>query len=84
MDDVIDFYKQFVDQRLLSERLEMTPDERLRTMIEFMRYVVDFRAGRLPLVRKWARLLRANQPGKERPKKLSNWRKYIGTGLRQS
>ena len=77
IDDVIDFYKKDVDMRLIRENLKLTPDQRIRQMIEFMKYVEGFRAGRLPLIRKWARLLRANQPGDERPKRLRNWRKYL-------
>lgn len=79
MDDVIDVYKKDVDMTLIRENLRLTPDQRLRRMIEFMEYVEGFRAGRLPLVRKFARLLRVDQPGNKRPKKLSNWREYIGT-----
>jgi len=77
IDDVIDVYKKDVDMTLIRENLKLTPDQRLRQMFEFMEYVQGFRAGKLPLVRKWARLLRANQPGDERPKRLSNWRKYV-------
>ncbi|MCC6575533.1 MAG: hypothetical protein IT462_17275 [Planctomycetes bacterium] len=77
MDDVIDYHKQFIDMRLIRENLALTPTQRIEKMVDFLNYLELFKQGKRPLERRYARLLRANQPNDELPKKLKNWRNYI-------
>ena len=47
IDDVIDVYKRDVDRSLLREALKLTPDQRLRRMVELVRAAEELReAGR--------------------------------------
>lgn len=47
LDDVIDVYKRDVDLTLLREALKMTPDHRVRKMVELLRFTERLReAGR--------------------------------------
>jgi hypothetical protein len=43
MDDVIDLYKRDVDRTLLREALSMTPDQRVRKLIELVRFCDELR-----------------------------------------
>jgi hypothetical protein len=43
MDDVIDLYKRDVDRTLLREALNMTPDQRVRKLIELVRFCNELR-----------------------------------------
>jgi hypothetical protein len=46
-DPVIEAYKKDVDRTLLRENLKLTPEERLRKLLEFQRFVDEVRrAGR--------------------------------------
>jgi hypothetical protein len=46
-DDVIDAYKKDVDVTLLREALKLTPDQRVRKMVELLRFTERLReAGR--------------------------------------
>jgi hypothetical protein len=44
-DPVIEEYKKDVDRTLLRENLKLTPDERLRKLVEFMRSLDEVRAA---------------------------------------
>lgn len=47
IDDVIEVYKRDVDRTLLREALAMTPDQRVRKMVELARFTESLReAGR--------------------------------------
>jgi hypothetical protein len=47
LDDVIDAYKKDVDVSLLQEALKLTPDQRVRKMVELLRFTERLReAGR--------------------------------------
>lgn len=43
IDDVIDVYRKDVDMTLVREMLKLTPDQRVRRMIDFMRFLEDVR-----------------------------------------
>jgi hypothetical protein len=43
MDDVIDLYKKAVDRTLLREALNLTPDQRIRKLIELVRFCDELR-----------------------------------------
>jgi len=43
IDDVIDVYRKDVDMTLVREMLKLTPDQRVRKMIDFMRFLEDVR-----------------------------------------
>jgi hypothetical protein len=43
LDDVIDVYKKDVDVTLLREALKMTPDQRVRKMVELLRFTERLR-----------------------------------------
>ena len=43
MDEVIDLYKRDVDRTLLREALSMTPDQRVRKLIELVRFCDELR-----------------------------------------
>jgi hypothetical protein len=43
MDDVIDVYKKDVDRTLLREALSMTPDQRVRKLIELVHFCDELR-----------------------------------------
>ena len=45
MDDVIDVYKKDVDRTLLREALKLTPDQRLRRLVELTRFAATVRAA---------------------------------------
>lgn len=42
-DPVIEFYKKDVDRTLLRENLKLTPDQRMRRFVEFMRFLEETR-----------------------------------------
>jgi len=44
-DPVIEAYKRDVDRTLLRENLKLTPDERLRKLVAFMRSLEEVRAA---------------------------------------
>ncbi len=44
-DPVIEAYKKDVDRALLRENLKLTPDERLRKLVQFMRSLDEVRAA---------------------------------------
>jgi hypothetical protein len=47
IDPVIEVYKRDVDRSLLRESLRLTPDERLRRLVELQRFAEELRrAGR--------------------------------------
>ena len=43
IDDVIGVYRKDVDMTLVREMLKLTPDQRVRRMIDFMRFLEDVR-----------------------------------------
>lgn len=43
LDDVIDVYKRDVDRTLLREALKLTPDQRVRKMVELLRFTERLR-----------------------------------------
>lgn len=43
IDDVIDTYKKDVDMTLIRENLKLTPDQRIRRMIAFMKFLHELR-----------------------------------------
>jgi hypothetical protein len=43
IDDIIDLYKKDVDRTLIRENLKKTPEERLRTLEEFQRFLEEVR-----------------------------------------
>lgn len=43
IDDIIDLYKKDVDRTLIRENLKKTPEERLRTLEEFQRFLQEVR-----------------------------------------
>ena len=43
LDDVIDVYKRDVDVTLLDEALKLTPDERVKRMVEAARFAEELR-----------------------------------------
>ena len=43
IDDVIDVYRKDVDMTLVREMLKLTPDQRVRRMIDFMRFLEEVR-----------------------------------------
>ena len=43
IDDVLDVYKRDIDRTLLREALEMTPDQRVRKMVELVRFTENLR-----------------------------------------
>jgi hypothetical protein len=45
LDPVIEAYKKDVDRTLLRENLKLTPDQRLRKLVEFMRSLEEVRAA---------------------------------------
>ena len=46
VDDVIDLYKRDIDRTLLRENLNLTPEERVRKLIAFIRFVEEARKAR--------------------------------------
>ena len=44
-DPVIEAYKKDVDRALLRENLKLTPDERLKKLVQFMRSLDEVRAA---------------------------------------
>ena len=46
IDDIIDVYKKDVDVTLLDEMLKLTPEQRIRRMEEFGRFIEELRQGR--------------------------------------
>lgn len=49
MDEVIELYLQDVDLGLLQEQLKLTPEERLRNLMELQRFAAELRrAGQTP------------------------------------
>jgi hypothetical protein len=45
-DPVIDAFKKDIDRTLIRENLRLTPDERLRKLQDFMRFVQGLREAR--------------------------------------
>ncbi|HXK12209.1 MAG TPA: hypothetical protein VMT70_21400 [Vicinamibacteria bacterium] len=45
-DPVIEAFKKDVDRTLLRENLKLTPDERVRRLVRFMRSLEEVRAAR--------------------------------------
>jgi hypothetical protein len=43
LDEVIDFYKKDVDRSLLREALKLTPDQRVRKLVELVRACEELR-----------------------------------------
>lgn len=43
IDDIIDLYKKDVDRTLIRENLKKTPEERLRMLEEFQRFLEEVR-----------------------------------------
>lgn len=43
IDDIIDLYKKDVDRTLIRENLKKTPEERLRMLGEFQRFLEEVR-----------------------------------------
>ena len=42
-DPIIEYYKQFVDVSLLRENLKLTPEQRIRKMMELGRFAEELR-----------------------------------------
>lgn len=45
IDDIIELYKRDVDRTLLAENLKRTPEERIRRLQEFNRFLEELRQG---------------------------------------